>query len=103
MTLYACGKVVPAGILDDKFQTMALNHVKESMPNLVPTTYEAADAYLREERKKPEGERNLLKEMCMIIPLGLPKDLKVYIMLDVAKTIIPLFNGECTDFLHFSY
>jgi hypothetical protein len=41
-----------AGMLGDELQRMALNHVKKSMPNLVPTTYEAAGAYLSEERKK---------------------------------------------------
>ncbi len=44
-------------------QSVTLNQAKETFPNLVPTTYEAASAYLREERK-PKGEQDLLQEMC---------------------------------------
>ena len=94
MTWYACGQALPAGIFGDIFQNTALDHVKKTMPNLVPTTYEAADAYLREEYKKPEGERDLLREMCMIIPFSLPKDRKVYLAVPNMKSVFPIINGE---------
>jgi hypothetical protein len=83
---------VPAEVFSDEFQTMALNHVKpKTMPNLVPTTYEAATAYLREEHKKPRGKRNLLREM---IPSGLPQDRKACFVVYSMKTTFPLFSGE---------
>ena len=94
MTWYACGQALPAGIFDDEFQRVALDHVKRTIPNLVPTTYEAADAYLREEYNKPKGERDLLREMCTIIPFGLPKDRKVYFVVPSMKSVFPLSNGE---------
>ena len=82
MTWYACGLALPAGALGDPdLQRDALNQIKNYMPNLVPTTYESASAYLREECRKPKGERNLLREMCAMMPLGLPKDRKVYLVL----------------------
>ena len=47
--------------------------VQEKCPNLVPTTYEASKAYLDEEKLKPEGQRDLTREMCMILALKVPK------------------------------
>ena len=52
--------------------------------------YEAASAYLREERKKPKGEQDLLREMCVMVPLGLPKDRKVSFVIPSRKIIVAL-------------
>ena len=94
MTWYACGQVLPGVGGDDDLQSEVLAHVEKCMPNLVPTTYEAADAYLREERKKPQGERDLLREMCVMVPLGLPEDRGVSFVVPSMKTKLALFNGE---------
>jgi hypothetical protein len=65
-----------------------MENIRKYMPNLIPTTYEASNAYLQEELKKPKGKRDLLREMCMMIPLHLPKDRKVYFRSDAMKTLI---------------
>src|SRR6266542_1020846 len=90
MTWYACGHELPAGLLGDNFENLALNHIKETMPNLVPTTYEAASAYLRVELKKRKEKRDLHREMCMIIPLDLPTDRKVSLVDPKLKSSFPL-------------
>jgi len=64
------------------------------MPNLIPSTYEAAKAYLREEKEKSKAERDLLQEMVMIVPLGLPKDRKTHLVVPSMKTIIPIYDGQ---------
>jgi len=56
MTWYACGKVLPPGMLGDRFENSYLTHIRKTMPNLVPTTYEAAKAYLCEENEKSKAE-----------------------------------------------
>ena len=58
----------------------------KTMPNLVPTTYEAAKAYLREENEEPKAVQDLLREVVMIAPLGLPKDRKTYSAVPSMKT-----------------
>ncbi|KAG8983192.1 hypothetical protein FRB90_006238 [Tulasnella sp. 427] len=35
-------------------------------PTLIPTTYEAAEEYLREEKLKPKGKRDLRREFCYL-------------------------------------
>jgi len=94
MTWYACGKVLPAAAFGDDLQSSMLDYIKESAPNLFPTTYEAADAYLREELKKPKGKRDLLREMCAMIPLDLPKDRKVSFIAPSMGIVFPLKDGE---------
>jgi len=95
LTWYACGRRLPAGTFtSDRLQSGALKRVQEVMPNLVPTTYEAADAYLREEHKKPKGKRDLLREMCAMLPVGLPKDRKTHFVVHSAKTVFEIVNGE---------
>ena len=99
MTWYSCGQLLPGGMPGD-LQSVTLNEVKKTLPNLVPTTYEAASAYLREERKKPEGEQDLLREMCVMIPLGLPKDRKVSLVIPSRKIIVALTHGSNTTLAH---
>lgn len=94
MTWYASGQALPAGTMGEDFERMTLEYVRQYMPNVVPTTYDAADAYLREERKKPEGERDLLREMCVMIPLGLPKEPKISFVSFSVKAVIALTNGR---------
>ena len=101
MTWYACGEVLPVGKFSADFERMTLDHIKQSMPNLVPTTYDASHAYLDEEKKKPKGKRDLLREMCMMLPLGLPKDRKVYFASFPTKSVFPLYSGECRNSLCF--
>jgi hypothetical protein len=94
VTWYACGEALPAGKFGAEFERMTLEHINHNMPNLVPTTYDASHAYLDEEQKKPEGKRDLLREMCMMLPLGLPEDRKVYFVSFAMKSIFPLYNGK---------
>ena len=58
----------------------------------MPTTYEASKAYLDEEILKPEGQRDLTREMCMIwaVPQGRTTLLKAAF----AKLLIPLTDGD---------
>jgi hypothetical protein len=42
---------------------IACSTLRENFTNLVPTTYEVAKAYLDQELLKPEGQRDLLREM----------------------------------------
>lgn len=79
----------PARSLDE----YAFKSVREHFENLTPTTYEASRAYLDEEVKKPEGARDLLREMCMILAVSLPKDQKVYFMATATKSLLPLHDG----------
>jgi hypothetical protein len=60
----------------------------------VPTTYEASKAYLDEEILKPEGQRDLTREMCMIMALKLPKGRDVLFTPASAKLLIPLAEGD---------
>ena len=62
--------VLPAGMV------LADPDLPRKMSGLFPATYEAASAYLPEQCKKPGS----LLEMCLIIPVHLPKDRKVYFM-----------------------
>jgi hypothetical protein len=94
MTWYACGQALSPGFFDDTFQSIVLDHIKGSMPNLVPTTYKAAKAYLHEESKKPKEQQYLRREMCMMIPLSLPKDRKVYYVVSSFKSCIEIVQGE---------
>jgi hypothetical protein len=94
MTWYACGKALSPGMLGEQFENSYLAHIKKTMPNLVPTTYEAAKAYLREENEKSKGEQDLLREMVMIVPLGLPKDRKTHLVVPSMKTIMPIYDGQ---------
>jgi hypothetical protein len=86
--------MVNSAILGPELDESATAQIRNYIPNLVPTTYEASNAYLQEELKKPQGERNLLREMCMMIPLNLPKDRKVYFKSDAIKQLLPLVDGE---------
>ena len=93
MTWYSWGQLLPAGMPGD-LESTTLNQVKKMMPNLVPTTYEAANAYLVEESKKPKGEQDLHREMCVMVPLCLPKDRKVNLVIPSMKLIVELTNGQ---------
>ena len=55
-------------------------------------------AYLREERKKPKGERDLLREVCAMILLDIPKDRKVYFVVSSAKMVVEIVNSEVPIF-----
>ena len=54
---------MPSGTLSDGLREIASSTLRENFTNLVPTTYEAAKAYLDQELLKPEGQRDLLREM----------------------------------------
>ncbi|KAF8346442.1 hypothetical protein F5887DRAFT_961991 [Amanita rubescens] len=88
-TFYAFGERLDT--LPSEIEAQLLAGVKEQFPNLVPTTYEASKAYLDEEILKPEGQRDLTREMCMIMPLKLPKGRDI--VLKVAKLSIHLTEG----------
>ena len=99
MIWYMYGKIIPlsqAVRLGPDFGEKVMAHLETQIPkgNLIPTNYEAADKYLREELKKPKGSRDLLREMCVVIPMSLPKDRKVWHKSNVMKTLIELSQGE---------
>jgi hypothetical protein len=97
LTWYACGEALPADF-GTGLNKMVLDHIKGFIPNFAPTTYEASRAYLDEEIKKPKGKRDLLREMCMVFPMTLPKDRKVYFVNEATKLLMPLSERECLTF-----
>ena len=70
-TFYAFGERLNA--LASEVKATVIARVQDQCPNLVPTTYEASKAYLDEEKLKPEGQRDLTREMCMIWALKVPR------------------------------
>ncbi|KDR77228.1 hypothetical protein GALMADRAFT_139239 [Galerina marginata CBS 339.88] len=79
LTLYLRGIPVPSGTFPKPFTDTILDTAKQNFSNIVPTTYEASKAYLDGEMLKPTGERNLRREMCMIIVVAVPKNQEVYL------------------------
>jgi hypothetical protein len=71
-----------------------LTTARQQFNNIVPTTYEASKSYLDEEILKPEGQRDLRREMCMIIVMTIPKNQEIILKLDAAKLLIPLNSGK---------
>ena len=96
MTWYACGEALPVEFSGVGLDKMVLDYLKGPglIPNFAPTTYEAACSYLDEELKKPKGERDLLREMCVMMPLVLPKKRKVCFVSEATKVLFPLSEGE---------
>ena len=81
-------------MLPRAFTDTVLATARQNFNNIVPTTYEASKAYLDEEILKPKGQRDLRREMCMIIVMGLPGDEDIFLRLNAAKLLIPLSKGE---------
>jgi len=94
MTFYALGGRVPSGTLPGAFKKTVYTTLKEHFTNLVPTTYDASKAYLDQELLKPKGQRDLHREMCMLIVMQIPKDQDILLIAEATKTLIPLTNGE---------
>jgi hypothetical protein len=91
---YMLGKKLPQ--LEESLSFLSkdlLPHTLQQAPNLTPTTYEAAEAYLREELKKPEGQRDLFREMCAFVLIAPADDPKVYFRADAMKAMIPMYSG----------
>lgn len=70
-----------------------LTTVQTKLPNLAPTTYEAAKAYLDQEVLKQEGERDLTREMCMLVVMKIPDDQDIVFGAAIIKTQICLRAG----------
>ncbi|KAF8341751.1 hypothetical protein F5887DRAFT_976677 [Amanita rubescens] len=91
VTFYAFGERLDT--LGGKVEAQILARVQGEIPNLVPTTYEVSKAYLDNEILKPEGQRDLTREMCMIMALNLPKGRKTLFKAASAELLIPLAEG----------
>jgi hypothetical protein len=92
VTFYAFGELLEG--LGSEVKAQILRGVREQLPNLVPTTYEASKAYLDAEILKPEGQRDLTREMCMMMPLKLPKGRNISLKATSTKLLIPLTHGD---------
>jgi hypothetical protein len=84
---------VPSGTLSDGLREIACYTLRENFTNLVPTTYEVAKAYLDQELLKPEGQRDLLREMCMLIVLKIPNDQDLALIAEATKMLIEIKEG----------
>jgi hypothetical protein len=74
--------------------TEIVARVQQQCSNLTPTTYEASKLYLDQELKKPKGQRDLTREMCMLTVLKIPEGHKIYFRADSTKLLIPLTGGK---------
>ena len=92
-TFYTFGERLDA-LSSEVIKATILTKVQEQFPNLVPTTYEASKAYLDEEILKPEGQRDLTREMCMIWALKVPKGRNILFKAMSTKLLIPLTDGD---------
>ena len=91
-TFYAFGERLNA--LASEVKATVIARVQDQCPNLVPTTYEASKTYLDEEILKPEGQRDLTREMCMIWALKVPKGRNILFKAMSTKLLIPLTDGD---------
>jgi hypothetical protein len=89
---YVLGKKLPDAEMC-QILSEALPNVLRYVENFVPTTYEAAQAFLHEELKKPKGQRDLRREMCVFV-LVAPEDPGVSFKPDSINYLIPLSTGE---------
>jgi hypothetical protein len=91
---YLNGNLLPLGNpLSSHIDGFVTNVMKENKLDMSPTTYEEAKAYL-EELKKPEGSRDLLREMCFILPIKVPENEDAVLVLPRAKVIVPIGTGK---------
>jgi hypothetical protein len=74
MTVYVFGRPMPSEELADPFSRAFLSFVRESFPDFVPTTYEAARAFIDKELLKPEGQRDLRRAICLLVVVKIPDD-----------------------------
>ena len=73
-------------------------HFHKTTPGFVPTTYDASRAYLDAELEKPKGQRDLLKAMCVILPLKIPKNRKLHLIMRNMNSIMPIYQGISPTF-----
>jgi hypothetical protein len=81
-------------VLKREFTNTVLSTARQNFNNIVPTTYEASKIYLDEEMMKPKGQRDLQREMCMIVVMRIPSNQEVVLKLDAPKVLVPLTQGE---------
>jgi len=65
---------------------------------LLPTTYEAAKAYLDEELLKPKGQRDIPREMCMLIVSDVPDDQDIVFKANSMDLLIRFKQGELSTY-----
>jgi hypothetical protein len=65
----------------------------ENFTGFVPTTYEAARAYLDEQIKKPAGQRHLHREQCVMVVAHLPENQNVAFFHKTTNTLMKLRTG----------
>jgi hypothetical protein len=93
MTWYAFGEKLPDGIISGSAEEEILAGVRAQFSNLEPTSYEASRAYLDSELRKPKGQRNLQREMCMIMVMGVPENQKVAFWSEAVGLLIHVSPG----------
>lgn len=75
-------------------QKLAWRVVDTSLQNLVPTTYEASEAYLARERLKPKAQQDLRREICMLNVVSIPDGQDLVLVIQSIKVFIPLYPRE---------
>lgn len=75
-------------------QKLAWSVVDANLKNLVPTTYEASEAYLAQERLKPKAQQDLLREMCMLNVTAIPYEQDLVLVIPSMKLLLQLSPRE---------
>jgi hypothetical protein len=89
----------PIRKFEKAFTDTVVAMAKKNFTDIVPTTYEESKAYLDEELSKPEGQRDPLREMCMVILMQLPDDEDVLLKNDALEHLIQLPKGKSGETL----
>jgi hypothetical protein len=74
-----------------------LSTIRKIPMNLVPTTYETAKEYLDQELLKPEGERDLPREMCMLVVSDIPDDQDIVFKANATNLAVHFNPGKNSD------
>lgn len=75
-------------------QKLAWSTVDANIKDLVPTTYEASQAYFAQERLKPKAQQDPLREMCMLNVTAIPDEQDLVLVIECLKLLIPLYPRE---------
>jgi hypothetical protein len=84
---------MPRGRIPREFERLALETLQEEFSNFVPTTYEVSHMYIQNELMKPEGRRDLLREMCLFIVVDAPENRKLWFISERTEQLIEVPKG----------
>jgi len=98
LVYYIGGERAPPDVcksLPKGFTDLVVSSMYKFCPTLVPTTYEAASEYLREEKMKPKGHRDLRRESCYLSFTTIENSKgKPTVYLTETQTLIPVAPGH---------